>query len=42
MASTHPSASAPMRVLVSSTFAFTICFAVWMIFAVLGLSLIHI
>ena len=26
-----------MRVLVSSTFAFTICFAVWMIFAVLGI-----
>lgn len=39
MASTHPSASAPMRVLVSSTFAFTICFAVWMIFAVLGIPI---
>lgn len=39
MASTHPSASVPMRVLVSSTFAFTICFAVWMIFAVLGIPI---
>ena len=28
-----------MRVLVSSTFAFTICFAVWMIFAVLGIPI---
>ncbi len=28
-----------MRVLVSSTFAFTICFAVWMIFAVLGIRI---
>jgi len=31
--------NAPMRVLVSSTFAFTICFAVWMIFAVLGIPI---
>ncbi|MFT0849167.1 nitrate/nitrite transporter [Achromobacter sp. F4_2707] len=30
---------APMRVLVSSTFSFTICFAVWMIFAVLGIPI---
>jgi len=28
-----------MRVLISSTFAFTICFAVWMIFAVLGIPI---
>lgn len=28
-----------VSVLVSSTFAFTICFAVWMIFAVLGISI---
>jgi NNP family nitrate/nitrite transporter-like MFS transporter len=28
-----------MRVLVSSTFAFTICFAIWMMFAVLGIPI---
>lgn len=28
-----------IRVLVSSTFAFTICFAVWMVFAVLGIPI---
>ena len=39
MASTHLSASAPMRVLVSSTFAFTICFAVWTIFAIIGIRI---
>ncbi len=39
MAASHSSAGAPMRVLISSTFAFTICFAVWMIFAVLGIPI---
>ncbi|MFD4839986.1 nitrate/nitrite transporter [Achromobacter sp. NPDC058515] len=39
MAANHSSAGAPMRVLISSTFAFTICFAVWMIFAVLGIPI---
>ena len=39
MAASQPSAGAPMRVLISSTFAFTICFAVWMIFAVLGIPI---
>ena len=29
----------PLSVLVSSTFAFTICFAVWMMFAVLGIPI---
>lgn len=29
----------PLTVLVSSTFAFTICFAVWMMFAVLGIPI---
>ena len=29
----------PLSVLISSTFAFTICFAVWMMFAVLGIPL---
>jgi len=29
----------PLRVLASSTFAFTICFAVWMVFAVLGIPI---
>jgi len=38
MASAH-SSNAAIRVLVSSTFAFTICFAVWMIFAVLGIPI---
>ncbi|MFA7669900.1 MAG: nitrate/nitrite transporter [Burkholderiaceae bacterium] len=28
-----------LRVLISSTFAFTICFAVWMVFAVLGIPI---
>ena len=28
-----------LSVLVSSTFAFTICFAVWMMFAVLGIPI---
>ncbi|CAB3656791.1 putative nitrate transporter NarT [Achromobacter kerstersii] len=37
-AATSPSGR-PMRVLISSTFAFTICFAVWMIFAVLGIPI---
>ncbi len=37
--SRHAGRSAPMRVLISSTFAFTICFAVWMIFAVLGIPI---
>lgn len=31
--------NASIRVLVSSTFAFTICFAVWMVFAVLGIPI---
>jgi len=31
--------NAPLRVLISSTFAFTICFAVWMVFAVLGIPI---
>lgn len=31
--------SKPLSVLVSSTFAFTICFAVWMMFAVLGIPI---
>jgi len=35
----QPSAGAATRVLISSTFAFTICFAVWMIFAVLGIPI---
>lgn len=36
----HPaSTGAATRVLISSTFAFTICFAVWMIFAVLGIPI---
>jgi len=39
MAAHQSSAGAPMRVLISSTFAFTICFAVWMIFAVLGIPI---
>ncbi|MEB2399919.1 MAG: NarK/NasA family nitrate transporter [Alcaligenaceae bacterium] len=38
MASQSQSSTAT-RVLVSSTFAFTICFAVWMIFAVLGIPI---
>ena len=29
----------PLAVLVSSTFAFTICFAIWMMFAVLGIPI---
>src|SRR5690606_12997922 len=33
------STGAATRVLISSTFAFTICFAVWMIFAVLGIPI---
>lgn len=37
-AATSPSGR-PIRVLISSTFAFTICFAVWMIFAVLGIPI---
>ncbi|WGJ88462.1 NarK/NasA family nitrate transporter [Achromobacter mucicolens] len=39
MAAHQSSAGAPRRVLISSTFAFTICFAVWMIFAVLGIPI---
>jgi len=35
----QPSAGTATRVLISSTFAFTICFAVWMIFAVLGIPI---
>ena len=35
----QPSTGAATRVLISSTFAFTICFAVWMIFAVLGIPI---
>jgi len=35
----HSHPNAPVRVLASSTFAFTICFAVWMIFAVLGIPI---
>ena len=31
--------STPMRVLIASTFSFTICFAVWMVFAVLGIPI---
>lgn len=38
MASDHQS-NASMRVLASSTFAFTVCFAVWMVFAVLGIPI---
>lgn len=33
------SRSAPMRVLIASTFAFTVCFMVWMMFAVLGIPI---
>ena len=29
----------PIAVLASSTFAFTICFAIWMMFAVLGIPI---
>ena len=29
----------PLAVLASSTFAFTICFAIWMMFAVLGIPI---
>ena len=35
----QPSTGTATRVLISSTFAFTICFAVWMIFAVLGIPI---
>lgn len=33
------SGNKPLSVLISSTFAFTICFAIWMMFAVLGIPL---
>ena len=33
------SSNKPLSVLISSTFAFTICFAIWMMFAVLGIPL---
>lgn len=33
------SSNKPLSVLISSTFAFTMCFAIWMIFAVLGIPL---
>lgn len=40
MANTNPSGGATATsVLVSSTFSFTICFAVWMMFAVLGIPI---
>lgn len=35
----NPSLRTPTMVLVSSTFAFTVCFAVWMMFAVLGIPI---
>ncbi|MFC3338514.1 MFS transporter [Paracandidimonas soli] len=34
-----PTSSKAISVLVSSTFAFTVCFAVWMVFAVLGIPI---
>src|SRR5690606_36820775 len=36
---TTPSSRKALSVLVASTFAFTICFAVWMMFAVLGIPI---
>ncbi len=39
MATTVKSNNKAVQVLVSSTFAFTICFAVWMMFAVLGIPI---
>ena len=33
------SSNKPLSVLISSTFAFTMCFAIWMMFAVLGIPL---
>lgn len=35
----NPSLRTPTMVLISSTFAFTVCFAVWMMFAVLGIPI---
>ena len=39
LAMTTPSSRKALSVLVASTFAFTICFAVWMMFAVLGIPI---
>lgn len=39
MSASQPSSRTAMSVLVSSTFSFTVCFAVWMMFAVLGIPL---
>ncbi|MFV0284606.1 MAG: MFS transporter [Castellaniella sp.] len=38
---TYRSPGKAMSVLISSTFAFTVCFAVWMMFAVLGIPIKH-
>ncbi len=39
MSASQPSSRTAMSVLISSTFSFTVCFAVWMMFAVLGIPL---